>query len=139
MKSFWKKTIRTLLPLVCFVASAVAQGSYSLLSPDKRIELKIQTGDRVRYDVLFKGTTLLQNSTFSIDIDHHTLGLHPKVTSAKQSTYDAIVEPPVRQKFATVARTLQRIAACDGGQLRRGLSRLQRGGRVPAGNLAAGE
>ena len=57
---------------------AVAQASYSLFSPNKQIEIKIRTGDRILYDVLFKGTPLLQKSTFSIDIDHNTLGVSAK-------------------------------------------------------------
>ncbi len=79
-----------------------AQASYSLLSPDKRIEIRVRTGDRFSYDVLFKGTVLLQNSTFSIDIDHNTLGLQPKVKTTKERSYDGTLEPPVRQKFAKV-------------------------------------
>ena len=56
------------------LGNAMAQSSFSLLSPDKRIEIKIRAADKVQYDVLFKGTALLQNSTFSIDIDHTTPG-----------------------------------------------------------------
>ncbi len=81
---------------------AVAQASYSLFSPNKQIEIKIQTGDRILYDVLFKGTPLLQNSTFSIDIDHNTLGVSPRVKDTKQRTYDGTLEPVVRQKFAKI-------------------------------------
>jgi alpha-glucosidase len=82
--------------------SAVAQASYSLFSPNKQIELKIHTGDRILYDVLFKGTPLLQKSTFSIDIDHNTLGVQPRVKDTKQRTYDGTLEPAVRQKFAKI-------------------------------------
>jgi alpha-glucosidase len=81
---------------------AVAQASYSLFSPNKQIEVKIHTGDRILYDVLFKGTPLLQKSTFSIDIDHNTLGLQPRVRDTKQRSYDGTLEPVVRQKFAKI-------------------------------------
>src|ERR1700690_4020364 len=101
MKSFWKAAF-ILFSLLSFAGVAAAQASYSLLSPDKRIEVKIRTGDRFTYDVLLKGTVLLQNSTFSIDIDHNTLGLQPRVRTAKERSYDATLEPPVRQKFAKV-------------------------------------
>jgi len=102
MKSFWKNTALILLPLLGMAGTALAQASYSLLSPDKRIEVKIRTGARFQYDVLFKGTALLQNSTFSIDIDHTTLGLQPKVKASKERSYDGTLEPPVRQKFAKI-------------------------------------
>ncbi len=91
-----------LIPLLSLASTVLAQASYSLLSPDKRIEVRIRTGDRFSYDVLCKGTVLLQNSTFSIDIDHHTLGLQPKVNATKERSYDGTLEPPVRQKFAKV-------------------------------------
>ncbi len=102
MKSFWKNTALILLPLLGLAGTALAQRGYSLLSPDKRIEVTIRTGARFQYDVLFKGTALLQNSTFSIDIDHNTLGLQPKVKASKERTYDGTLEPPVRQKFAKI-------------------------------------
>ena len=101
MKIFCKAALM-LVPLMFLAGRATAQGSYSLFSPNKQIELRIRTGDRIQYDVLFKGTALLQNSTFSIDIDHNTLGVQPRVKDTKQRTYDGTLEPPVRQKFAKV-------------------------------------
>jgi alpha-glucosidase len=102
MKSFWKNTALILVSLLSLAGTALAQASYNLLSPDKRLEVRIRTGERFQYDVLFKGTALLQNSSFSIDIDHTTLGLQPKVKTTKERSYDGILEPPVRQKFAKV-------------------------------------
>jgi alpha-glucosidase len=101
MGMFCKKAVIVLTALM-LVGSAAAQSSYSLLSPNKQIEMKIQTGDRIQYDVLFKGTPLLQKSTFSIDIDHNTLGLQPRVKSAKPRSHDGTLEPVVRQKFAKI-------------------------------------
>ena len=75
MKTFWKKAALILVPLMILAGRATAQGSYTLFSPNKQIEIRIHTGDRIQYDVLFKGTALLENSTFSIDIDHSTLGM----------------------------------------------------------------
>src|SRR5437016_2041872 len=102
MRTLCSKAPFILIPLMCLMANAMAQTSYSLVSPNKQIELRIRTGDHIQYDVLFKGTPLLQNSTFSIDIDHNTLGLQPRVKDSKQRTYDGTLEPPVHQKFAKV-------------------------------------
>ncbi len=96
---------RVLLLLVAvfsLVGVSTAQARYSLHSPNKRIEVVVSPGDRFQYDVLFDGKLLLENSTFSINIDHHTLGLHSRVISAKERSYDQIVEPVVRQKFAKI-------------------------------------
>ena len=102
MKTFWKQAVLMLVPLMLLAGRATAQGSYTLVSPNKQIEVRIRTGDRIQYDVFFKGTALLQNSTFSIDIDHNTLGVQPRVKDTKQRSYDGVLEPPVRQKFAKV-------------------------------------
>ena len=101
MESLCKKAVFALMTLM-LAGSAFAQSSYNLLSPNKQIEIKIRTGDRIQYDVLFKGTPLLQKSTFSIDIDHNTLGLQPRVKAAKTGTHDGTLEPAVRQKFAKI-------------------------------------
>jgi alpha-glucosidase len=95
---------RILLAVVLALLSttAVAQSSYDLKSPDNRIEVRIRTAGQLRYDVLLRGTALLEDSTLSLDVEHKKFGMQPKVVSAKQRTYDQIVEPVVRQKFAKI-------------------------------------
>ena len=80
----------------------VAQSSYDLKSPDNRIEVRIRTSGQLRYDVLLRGNALLENATLSLDVEHKKLGLQPKVLSAKPRSYDQVVEPVVRQKFAKI-------------------------------------
>ena len=84
------------------IHQAVAQSSYDLRSPDGRIEVRIRTADRLSYDLILKGTAVLENSTMSLDVDHEKLGVHPKVTEAKPRTSDEMVTPVVRQKFAKI-------------------------------------
>jgi alpha-glucosidase len=79
-----------------------AQTSYDLKSPDNRIEVRVRTSGQLRYDVLLRGTALLENATLSLDVEHKKLGLQPKVTSAKPRSNDQIVEPIVKQKFAKI-------------------------------------
>lgn len=80
----------------------MAQSTYSLSSPDKRIEVRIRPTDKLRYDVFLRGKPLLQDSVISIDIDHATLGANPKVTGSKQNSSDQILVPTIRQKFAKI-------------------------------------
>ena len=101
MQGLCKKAVFGLIALM-LAGSAVAQSTFTLLSPNKQIEIDIRTGDRIQYDVLFKGTRLLQKSTFSFDIDHTTLGLQPRIKSAKTRSHDEVLEPVVRQKFARI-------------------------------------
>src|SRR5438046_5693565 len=91
-----------LAAMLATAASAPAQSSFDLRSPDNRIEIRIRTVPAVRYDVLLKGRALLQDCTLSLDIDHRTLGVDPKVRTAKKRTYDQTLEPAVHQKFAKI-------------------------------------
>lgn len=103
MQTLLKRTPLLLFTLLCMAApSAAQQPDYRVLSPNRRIELRIATAGRVSYDVLVGGRTLLRDSTLSIDIDRRTLGGNPKVRQARPRAHDAWVEPPVRLKSARV-------------------------------------
>jgi alpha-glucosidase len=96
----WKLSVCGIM--VALVGSGMAQQQYILKSPDARVEIRVHTGAQLQYDVYFKGRPLLQNSQLSINIDHTTLGINPKVVSTKQRSSDQILEPVVRQKFAKI-------------------------------------
>ena len=98
----WKASL-LLLPMLWVASDARAQASYDLRSPDNKIEARIRTAKSIRYDVLLKGRALLQDCTLSLDVDHKTLGLEPKVIKSKERSYNQVIEPPVRQKFASAA------------------------------------
>jgi alpha-glucosidase len=92
---------------VCAILSSLiqegaAQSSYDLRSPDGRIEMRIRTADRLRYDLVLKGRAVLENATISLDVEHNKLGLQPKVVDAKTRSTDQVVEPVVRQQFAKI-------------------------------------
>src|SRR6202158_2687592 len=97
----WKASL-LLLPMLWLASDARAQASYDLRSPDNKIEARIRTAKSIRYDVLLKGRALLQDCTLSLDVDHKTLGLEPKVIKSKERSYNQVIEPPVRQKFAKI-------------------------------------
>jgi alpha-glucosidase len=83
-------------------ATAAAQSSYDLRSPDGRIEVRIRTAGQLHYDLLLKGTAVLENCTLSLDVEHQKLGVDPHVVEAKPSSHDEMVKPVVRQKFASI-------------------------------------
>lgn len=97
-----KRAILLLCPLIWLPGNAPAQTSYTLRSPDRRIEVRVQTSDRIKYSVSLNSKPLLQDSTLSIIIDRQTLGLDPKVRAAKERTVNQEIEPQVRQKFARI-------------------------------------
>jgi alpha-glucosidase len=102
MRTFSDGMLLLMLPAVLWTSNALAQSSYDLRSPDNRIEIRIRTAGQIRYDVLLKGRALLDNCTLSFDVDHQKLGLEAKVIEAKPRSYDQMVEPVVRQKFAKI-------------------------------------
>ena len=113
-----RKVLTLLVSFAIFlcVSIATAQSSFDLRSPDNRIEVRIRTAHQLKYDVLLKGRALLLDSPLSLDIDHKKLGLDAKVVSAKTRSYDQVVEPPVRQKFAKIRENYNEVRLeMDGG------------------------
>src|SRR5688572_16690432 len=76
---FSAKVLPLLALLVCAAGDAEAQSSHSVRSPDKRLELKIRVDDRLRYDLLLNGKTLMRDCTMSLNVDRKTMGLQPKI------------------------------------------------------------
>jgi alpha-glucosidase len=102
--------------LLLFGGAALAQNSYDLRSPDKRVEVRIRTAHGVTYDVLLNGVVLLGNCTLSLDVDHKVLGKDVKVTGAKERSVDNVLTPTVRQKFAKIPERFNEVRIqMDGG------------------------
>jgi alpha-glucosidase len=100
-----RRTILACFPIMWISAVMNAlppSSSFDLRSPNGRIEIRIRTAGSIRYDVLLDGRAVLENSTLSLDVDHKKLGLEPRVLDSKARSYDGVVEPVVRQKFAKI-------------------------------------
>jgi alpha-glucosidase len=116
MNSVFSKTWLVFGFTLWLVGIATAQPDYTLRSPDNRIEIRVHAADRIKYDALYKGKPLLQDSQLSLDIDHKTLGVNPKVLQSKQRSQDKILEPAVRQKFAKIRENYNELRLeLDGG------------------------
>jgi len=102
VNNWLRKCAWTLIPMCWLATEARGQASYDLRSPDKRIEVRIRTANGVRYDVVLNGRAILQDSALSLDVDHKVLGREVKVAGAKESHHDQVLQPVVRQKFATL-------------------------------------
>jgi alpha-glucosidase len=112
---FFKSTLLFWLTLV-LMAHMSAQSNYSLRSPDARIEVRIHTTDRIKYDVLYKDKLLLQDSQVSMDIEHKSLGINPRVLATKPRSWDQVLQPVVRQKFAKIRENYNELRFdMDGG------------------------
>ncbi len=85
-----------------FAGNAMAQSGYTLRSPDQKIEIRIRTADQLKYDVLLKGSLLLQDSALSIKIDQTTLGLQPRVKTNKERTVNQEIVPALPQQSSRI-------------------------------------
>lgn len=97
-----RHSLPALLPLALLAGSAEAAQSYSLRSPNQRIEVLIDAGERLRYGIQLDGKPLLENSTLSMRIDQLAIGANVKVKASRPRRVDQVVEPPVHQKAATL-------------------------------------
>jgi len=103
MNSFWRKITNTIL-LTALLApiSQAADSSFTLRSPDDRIEVQIHVANRITYDVALNGKPLLKDSSLSINIAGKTIGENPQLKSSRKNSVDKMLEPVVRQKFAKI-------------------------------------
>lgn len=95
-------TILLLLTTLFITKNAVAQQTQNLRSPDQKIEVRIRTGDRFKYDVLFDGKPMLADSALSIKIDQTTLGRQPRVKNSNPRSVNQEIVSPVPQKSARI-------------------------------------
>ncbi len=102
MKLILCRSFLVLIPLLAFLGKSAAQTSFDLLSPDKGIEVRIRTTHGIRYDVLLDGTTILEDCTLSLNVDHSVLGSDVKAVKASERQNNQVIVPVVRQKFAKV-------------------------------------
>jgi alpha-glucosidase len=98
----WASALAALLLAVLGPSARAAPPSHEVRSPNGRIAIRIEVGDRIRYDVAVNGKTLMAGATLSMRIDQATLGQQPKLRAAKPRRVDQTIEPPVRQKAATL-------------------------------------
>ncbi len=85
MRATSDRASRILFAVLCMLlvgSGAAAESSYSLKSPDNRIEVQIHVTNRIAYDVLLKDKLLLKDSSLSINIDGKPLGENPRVKSS---------------------------------------------------------
>ncbi|HEY8185156.1 MAG TPA: glycoside hydrolase family 97 protein [Pyrinomonadaceae bacterium] len=111
-------TILFLLQLFYLAENVMAQSSYTVRSPDQRIEVRIRIADRLKYDILFDGKALLQDSTLSVKIDQTTLGLQPRVESTRQNTVDQQIVAAVPHKSARIHENYNQLTLAMKGNYR---------------------
>ena len=82
--------------------TVVAATTHDLASPNGKIKVKIQVGERVTYDLILNDKPLLQGAAISIDIDHNKLGVNASVKNVKTEGVKREIKSPVPQKSVII-------------------------------------
>lgn len=78
-----------------FAAAASAQKSYTLSSPDGRLQTTVAAGEELTYDIRLEGRTLLEASPLALELDNgSTWGAHPRVIRTRRTRVDRRIASP---------------------------------------------
>jgi alpha-glucosidase len=84
-------------------ASSIQGKTYSVLSPDKNIEVRIDIGLRIEYSVLYMSKPLIVSSPISLELEAgKILGMNPNVQNVADRAGDQVINPVVPEKRQTV-------------------------------------
>ena len=90
-----RKTILLLAASVACAFSAQAQKTYTLVSPDGRLQTTVAAGDALTYAVTFDGRQVLDASPLSLTLDNGTTwGVDPRVAGISRTSVDATIPSP---------------------------------------------
>jgi len=85
------------------IRPGLPSNDYEILSPDKKIRLKIDIDQQILYSVFHKTQEILKSSPISITIkDKGKLGYEPVIEKATQRSVDQEIRPVVRVKSAVI-------------------------------------
>ena len=79
------------------------EAAHCIQSPDKKIKVKIEGGERIQYSVLYKDRELLIPSPLSLTIDNERiLGKNPQIKDIKRRSVQEKIYPVIREKRKVV-------------------------------------
>ena len=90
----------SLLLLNCNLFASAKE--FTLVSPDRRIEVKVRLGSTVCMEILQSGKVVLEPSPISMKIDEHDLGANPKVVRTHRLSVNETIFPAVKIKSSEI-------------------------------------
>ena len=85
--------------LIIFFSSLSFSQEYSLLSPNKKNEIKIELGKKLSFSVYSNNNKLISSSPISLQLENGTnLGNNSVILNTREITIDTVIHPAVRQK-----------------------------------------
>ena len=93
----------TLAVLIFLATGLFAQTTYTLSSPDQKIQTHIKFGDFIEFEVRFGSEIVVEKTWISLNVEeNYTLGQVPKVKKPITRSVDQVVVPVVAEKFASI-------------------------------------
>ncbi|MEJ2613477.1 MAG: glycoside hydrolase family 97 N-terminal domain-containing protein, partial [Ignavibacteriaceae bacterium] len=87
-----------LLLTFCFPSISFSQ-EYSLLSPNKKNEIKITTDKKISFSVYSNNNELISSSPISLELENGTnFGHNPVIINTQKRTVDTVIYPVIKQK-----------------------------------------
>jgi alpha-glucosidase len=80
---------------------SVARAS-ELISPDGKIKVKIELGDKIYYSLYQNDKLLLNKCSLGMEVDQSSLGSSPRLVSEKSSRISTEIKPAVPLKFSSI-------------------------------------
>lgn len=94
---------RLAFSFICMIASVVhAQKIVSVKSPDGQVQLNVTLSDKVYYDVISRGETLIEKGHLGMTLDCATIGCNPVMRNKKVKTVEETVQPLMSLKSAQI-------------------------------------
>ena len=88
---------------ILLMSNTLLAEHYELLSPDGKIRVEINTGDKLEYAVFYDDMQIIVPSEISMHTEKHgVFGIKPRVKSVNRRSVDQIQIPVVKQKSAEV-------------------------------------
>ena len=86
------------------ISTSSVQGKiYSVLSPDKNVEVRIDINERIAYSILYKSKPLIISSPISLTLEGGTvLGFKPEIRDIAELSGDEKIHPVVPEKRSVV-------------------------------------
>ena len=83
--------------------------NYSVNSPNGKIEVTVSVDRGITWSANVSGQAVFDQNEMQLDLGTEALGTNPKVTSAKESSVNEIVNPVVRVKSKTISNVYNQL------------------------------
>lgn len=94
---------KTILFLACVLCcTALPAKTFQLKSPDGKIGVAVDVGERITYSVYADSVPLMKGNTLGLQLSSGTLGENPRLTSHKTGTVSRTFRPAVAFKFSEI-------------------------------------